>query len=233
MSIPLTDEPSSIVDLITARPTVNDSASTGPPPPNAVQEKSGQAAADLNGTWGVERLFPWEEIHALPTRQLRLLCNKTFKAMDTDLPPAEAFDQYAALIEEIKEREKAEENSSEGGKRYRREERVAFRDNAIAQRYELFVDGDVAGYVKYQMHGGQVVLLETVITTEFSFPESGIEETLLRRTFLNAHQRRLAMRTRCSRAHTFLTEYPQYRSLVPATAQRAVTRINRAASWNT
>jgi hypothetical protein len=242
MSTSLSSNMPGTTEQVITEPVIPELVPTGPDSPGPdrdgpVQKESSSAAGNVAGMQSVEGPFPWEELHTLPTRQLRLLCNRTFKAMDTDFPPADTMAQYAALIEEIDNREtlarhqEPQRGEGSGGEsRGYKAPGAAFRDNPMARRFELFVDGDLAGYVKYRMHGGQVTLLETVIAADFSSPESGIEETLIHRTFLNLHQRRLAIKTRCGRVHAFLAEYPQYRYLVPATAQHTARNPSAAHS---
>ncbi len=222
MSMQLTDKTFSSTDPATTDPALTGPGLTEPASTTQAQERVYPSRGSAGGVPGVEKPFPWQVLHMIPTRQLRVMCNKTFKAMDNDFPPADATDQYAALVEEIRARETQVQTPGEGRGN---DENLAFRDDPMARRFELFVDGILAGYVKYQMHGGQVILLETVITADFSSHDCGIEETLIRRIFLNAHQRRLAMRAHCGRVRSFLAEYPQYRSLVPATARHAAIRI--------
>lgn len=221
MSTPVTGKTSTIRELTTTGSIGTRSHLTVPSRSGSAREKSAHSLDGGGEVSPAEFPFPWEELHRLPIRQLRLLCNKSFKLLDTDIPPVGVFAQYSALIEEINDREarELEQDVKTGGSGYKKST-VGFRDNFMVRRFELFVDGDLAGYLKYEMHGSQVILLDTVIRAEFSSPDSGIEGTLIRRMFLNAHQRRLAVRTRCRRVRAFLTEYPQYRSLVPATARR-------------
>jgi hypothetical protein len=232
MSTSLSSNLPGTTEQVITEPTPPVPDSPGPYRDGPAREGRDSAAGTVAGVQSVEGPFPWEELHTLPTRQLRLLCNRTFTAMDTDVPPADTMAQYAALIEEIDDRETLarHQEPQRGEGRGRKAPGAVFRDNPMARRFELFIDGSLAGYVKYRMHGGQVTLLETVIAPLFSAPDEGIEEILISRAFLNAHQRRLAIKTRCGRVHAFLAEYPQYRYLVPASAQHTARNPSAAHS---
>jgi predicted GNAT family acetyltransferase len=95
-----------------------------------------------------------------------------------------------------------------------------FRDNALFSRFELYRDGALAGYVQYEMRGGQVFLLHAVVDPRFR--REGLEPVLLRAVLLDAHRRRLAVMPQCPEAQQFLTDHPQFLPLIPARQRRRV-----------
>jgi predicted GNAT family acetyltransferase len=151
-----------------------------------------------------------EDIEALSTRQLRVMVNQAYRLMDTSYPPYGAADRYEMLVEELEHR--AHQATDRGTQTQTRE---AFRDNALSSRFELFVDGTLAAYLKYTMDGGRIILLDGA--EQPGFRDQGVDATLMRHVVLNAHKRRLSLVPRCALAFTFLADNPQYQVL---TAQR-------------
>jgi predicted GNAT family acetyltransferase len=147
-----------------------------------------------------------KDLTALSTRQLRVMVNQAYKLMDTDFPPAGALDRYEMIVDELEHRARqaAERGSVDQPKE-------TFRDNPLYCRFELFIDGTLAAYVKYTMVGAQVILLDGVERPEFS--GQGIDGTLMRLIVLNAHKRRLGLVPQCPMAFSFLADHPQYQVL--------------------
>ncbi|WP_422390757.1 GNAT family N-acetyltransferase [Arthrobacter sp. N1] len=161
--------------------------------------------------------FP-EDLATVTTRELRLLCNRTFQHLDTDHPALEAREQYDALIGELERRERqaAQRGSADSA-------RETFRDNALFSRFELFRNGVMAGYVQYDMRGGHVLLLHSVIDPRFQ--RIGVESVLMQAVLLNAHRRRLAVMPYCPEAQDFLAAHPRFLSLIPARQRRRFTLL--------
>ncbi|MCU1633725.1 MAG: hypothetical protein JWM61_2377 [Micrococcaceae bacterium] len=152
------------------------------------------------------------------TRELRLLCNRTYEQLDTDHPALETREQYEALVEELERRERqAERRGTDVAAR------ETFRDNALFSRFELFRDGVMAGYMQYEMRGSHVLLLHSVIDPRFR--RMGLEPVLMQAVLLNAHRRRLAVVPYCPEAQNFLAAHPQYLSLIPAAQRRRFARL--------
>ncbi|MFJ6000664.1 GNAT family N-acetyltransferase [Arthrobacter sp. NPDC092385] len=148
-----------------------------------------------------------------PTRQLRMLCNRTYELLDTEHPSLATRQRYDALVHELGRRERqAEQRGSV------EDAREKFRDNALFSRFELYRNGIMAGYVQYEMRGGDVLLLHTVIDPRFR--RTGLEPVLMQAVLLNAHRRRLAVMPYCPEAQDFLTAHPQFLSLIPARQRR-------------
>ena len=142
----------------------------------------------------------------MPTRQLRVLVNQAYRLMDLDYPPTGAVDRYEMIVDELECRA---EQATERGSAHQLKE--TFRDNPLYCRFELFIDGTLAAYMRYTMNGGQVILLDGVEQPEFR--DQGFDGTLMRHLVLNVHKRRLNLVPQCSMAFSFLADNPQYRVL--------------------
>ncbi|BBE24485.1 hypothetical protein MN0502_33680 (plasmid) [Arthrobacter sp. MN05-02] len=149
-----------------------------------------------------------KDLTALSTRQLRVMVNQAYKLMDTDYPPTGALDRYEMIVDELEDRA---QQAMERGSGYGHQPKETFRDNPLYCRFELFIDGTLAAYVKYTMNGGQVILLDVVEQPEFR--DQGIDETLMRHVVLNVHKRRLSLIPQCLTAFSFLADHPQYQVL--------------------
>ena len=147
-----------------------------------------------------------KDLAALSTRQLRVMVNQAYKLMDTGYPPAGALDRYEMIVDELEHR--AQQAAERGSVDQPKE---TFRDNPLYCRFELFIDGTLAAYVKYTMVGAQVILLDGVEQPEFR--DQGLDATLMRSVVLNAHKRRLSLVPQCPMALTFLADHPQYQVL--------------------
>ncbi|MHA7191992.1 GNAT family N-acetyltransferase [Arthrobacter sp. MDT2-16] len=151
----------------------------------------------------------FEGLSELSTRQLRVMVNQAYKVMDTDFPPAGAIERYEMIVDELERRARQamERGSVEPGHQVKE----SFRDNPLYCRFELFVDGTLAAFVKYTMNGGQVILLDGV--EQPAFRDQGLDSTLMRHVVLNAHKRRLSLIPQCPMAFSFLADNPQYQTL--------------------
>ncbi|RJT75410.1 hypothetical protein D6T63_17835 [Arthrobacter cheniae] len=161
----------------------------------------------------VEEELTAQDIAALSMRHLRVLVNQAYKLMDTDYPPAAAMDRYDMIVDELEHRAQQTATRILPAN----PARESFRDNPLYCRFELFVDGSLAAYLKYTMNGGHIVLTDGVEQPEFR--DEGMDVTLMRHVVLNAHKRRLSLRPQCPMAFSFLADHPQYQTLT-ALAQR-------------
>ncbi|WP_052273760.1 GNAT family N-acetyltransferase [Arthrobacter sp. L77] len=184
---------------------------------------SGPADRPAPGTWADVLDFPDpaareapdagtpeapRDLSSVSTRQLRILCNELYRALDADFPAYGVLDDYAAVVAAITDRE------SRAAERAEAEQlREKFRDNPAASRFELFHDGVLVGYVKYDLRAGRLRLLQTVVGS--AHHRQGLEPVLVRKALLNAHRRRLAPVPYCAHAQAFLTENPHFQALIP------------------
>lgn len=158
--------------------------------------------------------FP-KDLAAVSTRQLRVLCNQTYRLLDRDFPPMDALHHYELLVEEVERREAQAETRTAPVKT-----RVGFRDNTLFCRFELFSDGTMVGHVKYEMKGSHAVLIQAVVDPRFDAGD--VEPALIRQVLLNAHRRRVAVVPYCPRVREFLTLFPRYRALLATDQRRRV-----------
>ncbi len=149
------------------------------------------------------------DLSAASTRELRILCNRLYRVLDSDFPPFGAREDYAEVLEVLEER---------AARALLRPEadglRETFRDNPAGSRFELFVDGTLVGYLRYQLRAGRILLLETVAGP--AHRDTGLEAVLAKAALLSAHRRRLAPVPYCRYVQSFLAENSQYRALVPS-----------------
>jgi predicted GNAT family acetyltransferase len=147
-----------------------------------------------------------ESFESLSTRELRVLANAMYRLTDSDHPPTGASERYDSIIDELEHR--IQHAGERDPFRYQKE---SFRDNAMRSRFELYVDGRIAAYLKYSMHGGQINLVDGA--EHVGFRDQGLDMTLMRNVMLNAHKRRLSIVPQCPMAFSFLADNPQYRTL--------------------
>jgi predicted GNAT family acetyltransferase len=141
-------------------------------------------------------------------RDLRRWSNTLYKTLDTDFPPFGAVQDYERVTAEIERRNAANDEDSPSVMREK------FRDNAPASRFELFRNGQLAGYMSYTMRAGTLRMNRTVVTADFEGMD--LEGVLMRNVILMAHKRRLATIPYCPVAQSFVRENPQYRQLMHA-----------------
>lgn len=149
-----------------------------------------------------------QDLAPLSTRQLRILSNHLFRLLDSAYPPAQAGERYQAVVAELGRRSQHAMERAPG-----RQVKETFRDNPLYCRFELYVDGTLAAYVKYRMNGGHVHLIDG--TEQPGFRDQGLDMALMRHIVLNAHKRRLSILPRCPMAFAFLADNPQYQALAP------------------
>ncbi len=73
-----------------------------------------------------------DDLSAVTTRQLRILCNQTYRLLDRHFPPMNAVHSYEALVEEIERRAVQAEARAEPTRT-----RAGFRDNALFSRFDV------------------------------------------------------------------------------------------------
>ena len=166
--------------------------------------------------------FP-DDLSTVPTRQLRVLCNQTYRHLDRDFPPLDALHRYELLVEEIEQREIEAEARTAPART-----RAGFRDNSLFSRFELFSDGIMMGHVKYEMKGSYAVLIQAVVDPRFDAVD--VEAALIRQVLLDTHRRRVAVVPYCPRVRAFLLEFPQYRALLPVHQRRRLEESLRRAA---
>lgn len=148
------------------------------------------------------------DLSAMSLADLRVMANRMFRLLDADRPPLQAGERYQAAVAEIRSR--ARRVAARGGA----PSREVFNDSPCTSRFELFIDGSLAAYLRYSMLGGQLTL--RALVEKPGFEDRGLGRVLLRRAMLNAHKRRLAVVAGCASARAFLEQNPQYLTLARA-----------------
>jgi predicted GNAT family acetyltransferase len=87
-------------------------------------------------------------------------------------------------------------------------------DNPAQARYEIRADGELAGFVTYQLGDGIIDLLHT--ETDDRFRGHGIAGHLVQSTLDSARERHLAVVPTCPYVRRWIAEHPGYTDLVPA-----------------
>lgn len=95
------------------------------------------------------------------------------------------------------------------------EEKTALKvhDHRTASKFVLYEDGDVAGFVQYQMDGAEISILATEISDDFQ--DRGLTPKLFDNILANLHRRRLAVLPLCPDIRAFIYQNPHYHGLVP------------------
>ncbi|MCX9192087.1 N-acetyltransferase [Carbonactinospora thermoautotrophica] len=84
--------------------------------------------------------------------------------------------------------------------------------NRTAQRYELHVDGELAGFVQYRIEDGTVVLVHTEVDP--GFEGRGLGSTLVRATLDDARANGRSVLPLCSFIARYVRRHPEYVDLV-------------------
>jgi len=87
-------------------------------------------------------------------------------------------------------------------------------DDPGQARYEITADGELAGFVTYELGDGVINLLHT--QTDDRFRGHGIAGQLVQATLDSARDRHLAVLPTCPYVRRWLGEHPDYLDLVPA-----------------
>ncbi|BBE24370.1 hypothetical protein MN0502_32530 [Arthrobacter sp. MN05-02] len=172
--------------------------------PSGGLERTAQEDSSLHGDPSEVPFDLTEETN----RNLRRWSNALYKALDADFPPYGAVEDFERVVAELERRKAKDDQDSPSALREK------FRDNALSRRFELFRNGQLAGYVSYTMRAGTVRLNRTVVTADFDGMD--LEGVLMRNVILTAHKRRLAALPYCPIAQAFVRENPQYRQLMHA-----------------
>jgi predicted GNAT family acetyltransferase len=88
------------------------------------------------------------------------------------------------------------------------------RDNPELNRYEIEVDGQVAGFTEYYLHNSVAAFIHTEIETEYG--GRGLATELIRSALEDARARGLKVEPFCPFVRGFITKNPDFRELVPA-----------------
>ncbi|MBP2707156.1 N-acetyltransferase [Microbispora sp. RL4-1S] len=85
-------------------------------------------------------------------------------------------------------------------------------DNTEAHRYEITVDGVVAGFAEYRLRPGKIVFTHTEVRDEFE--GRGLGSTLIRGALDAVRPSGLAVVPLCPFVARYIRRHPEYRDLV-------------------
>jgi predicted GNAT family acetyltransferase len=94
------------------------------------------------------------------------------------------------------------------------DETITVRDNPENRRYEVFVDGDLAGFSAYRDEPGRRVFTHTKVDPDYE--GQGVGSALARGALDDARQRQLAVVPRCPFIAEYIGRHQEYADLVPA-----------------
>jgi predicted GNAT family acetyltransferase len=92
-------------------------------------------------------------------------------------------------------------------------DQITVADNAGEARYEIRVDGDLAGFVTYRPRPGLIELVHTEIDEEFE--GRGLGSQLISFALDDARERGLAVLPFCPFVNDYIQRHRQYVDLVP------------------
>jgi uncharacterized protein len=90
---------------------------------------------------------------------------------------------------------------------------VTITDNTGDQRYEIHLDGELAGFAEYRLHPGLIELVHTEIDEEFE--GRGAASQLISFALEDARKRNLAVLPFCPFVEDYIQRHRQYVNLVP------------------
>ena len=89
-------------------------------------------------------------------------------------------------------------------------------NNPEANRYEIRVDGDLAGFAAYHLSPGRIVFTHTEV--DDAYEGRGVGSALAKGALDGARQDALQVTPRCSFIAAYVDRHPEYQDLVDGTA---------------
>jgi predicted GNAT family acetyltransferase len=86
-------------------------------------------------------------------------------------------------------------------------------DNPVQEQYEIRADGELAGFVQYELRDGVIEFLHT--ETDPRFRGHGVAGSLIQSSLDAARERHLAVLPYCPFVRRWVKEHPEYAALVP------------------
>jgi uncharacterized protein len=87
-------------------------------------------------------------------------------------------------------------------------------DNPDLERFEIYADGEVAGFIDYRLHEATMAFLHT--QTDNRFRGQGVAGRLVQSSLDSARERHLAVLPYCPFVRSWIAGHPAYADLVPA-----------------
>ncbi len=92
-------------------------------------------------------------------------------------------------------------------------------DNPKQQRYEISVEGELAGFVQYRAKPGLIALIHTEVDDRFE--GQGLGGRLIAHALDDARAQGLAVLPFCPFANAYIQRHPEYVDLVPEDRRQA------------
>jgi uncharacterized protein len=92
-------------------------------------------------------------------------------------------------------------------------ERIEVADASERDRYELSVDGEIAGFTAYRLRPGLIAFIHTEV--EERFQGRGLADKLIRFALEDARTRELAVLPFCPFVNAFIDRNREFEALVP------------------
>jgi len=86
-------------------------------------------------------------------------------------------------------------------------------DNPDQERFEIRADGELAGFVQYQLRDGVIAFTHT--QTDRQLRGQGIAGHLIESSLDSARERHLAVLPYCPFVRSWIAEHPAYADLIP------------------
>lgn len=86
-------------------------------------------------------------------------------------------------------------------------------DNPEQSRYEIHVDGELAGFAEYKLHGDHVTFTHTEV--DDAYEGQGLAGRLTEQALVEAREDGLAVVPTCPYVAKFIARNPEYVDLVP------------------
>jgi predicted GNAT family acetyltransferase len=98
------------------------------------------------------------------------------------------------------------------------------RNNRDRSRYEILVDGELAGFAQYVMRGGRIVFVHTEI--DDAYEGKGVGSELAKGALDDVRSRGLPVVPICPFIAGYIDRHPEYQDLVDATTLAAIGEID-------
>jgi uncharacterized protein len=89
---------------------------------------------------------------------------------------------------------------------------VSVRENAEKSRYEVEVDGELAGFIEYHLHRGVAALIHTEVLP--GFEGRGLATELIGQTLDDARKQGLVVQPFCPFVRSYIVKHPECQDLV-------------------